>query len=94
MLMVSCSFMLILGICENLSWRRTIALHLDSLTEAYSYGSSPEAGMPSLPFKDNSIRKSTEQPFFDFDHYDDDEQQIQVAPREESVDGWKLVGVQ
>jgi hypothetical protein len=83
-----------LGVCENLTWPRTIALQLDSLTEAYSYGSSPEAGMPSLPFKDNSIRKSTEQPFFDFDYYDDDEQQVQIAARDEPTTEWKLVGVQ
>ena len=73
------------GIYENQAWPWTIELQLDSLTEAYSYGSSPEAGMPSLPFKDDSIRKSTEQPFFDVPYYEDDEQQDEVAPREEST---------
>jgi len=52
---------------------------LDSLTEEYSYGSSPEAGMPSLPFKDDSVRKSTEQPFFDLPYYEDTEQQGEVT---------------
>jgi len=43
--------------------------------------------MPSLPFKDNSIRKSTEQPFFDFPYYEDDEQQGKVAPQEDAAAG-------
>lgn len=90
----NCSLILILGVCENLAWPRTIALQLDSLTEAYSYGSSPEAGMPSLPFKDSSIRKSTEQPFFDFTYHDEDEQQVQIVARDEPTTEWKLVGVQ
>jgi hypothetical protein len=42
--------------------------------------------MPSLPFKDNSIRKSTEQPFFDFPYYEDDEQQAEVAPQEPAAE--------
>lgn len=39
--------------------------------------------MPSLPFKDNSIRKSTEQPFFDFSDYEENEQPTEVAPPQE-----------
>ncbi|TVY23140.1 hypothetical protein LHYA1_G007876 [Lachnellula hyalina] len=70
---------MIYAICEKQAWSRTIELQLDSLTEEYSYGSSPEAGMPSLPFKDDSVRKSTEQPFFDLPYYEDTEQQGEVT---------------
>ncbi|TVY36559.1 hypothetical protein LSUB1_G005837 [Lachnellula subtilissima] len=70
---------MIFAIYERQAWPRTIEIQLDSLTEAYSYGSSPEAGMPSLPFKDDSIRKSTEQPFFDLPYYEDNEQQGEVT---------------
>ncbi|TVY81415.1 hypothetical protein LSUE1_G002394 [Lachnellula suecica] len=66
------AFITVLGLYGTQSWPRRIELHLDSLTGGYSYGSTPEAGMPSLPFKDNSIRKSTEQPFFDFPYNEDE----------------------
>ncbi|TVY56155.1 hypothetical protein LCER1_G002580 [Lachnellula cervina] len=70
---------IILAIYEKQAWPQTIDLQLDSLTEEYSYGSSPEAGMPSLPFKDDPIRKSTEQPFFDLPYYEDTEEQGEVT---------------
>jgi hypothetical protein len=47
-------------------------LHLDTLNGLHTYGSSPEAGMPSLPFKDNSMRKSSDEPWFVTDYDADD----------------------
>jgi len=29
------------------------------------YTSTPEAGAPSIPFRDNSVRKATDQPWFE-----------------------------
>jgi hypothetical protein len=39
-------------------------MHLETLEGLHHYGSVPEAGRPGLPFIDDSIRKSTEEPFF------------------------------
>ena len=81
------SLIIICAIYENQAWPRTVELQLDSLTEVYSYGSTPEAGMPPLPFKDNSVRKSSEQPFFEFPYYENDELgEQQVAYPEELAD--------
>ena len=46
------------------SWSRVTQLHLERVKDMYSYDSSPEAGMPSLPFEDNPIRKSTDEPWW------------------------------
>lgn len=48
----------------QLSWTETTQLHLNNVKSLYSYSSSPEAGMPSLPFEDSSIRRSADEPWF------------------------------
>lgn len=39
--------------------------------------------MPSLPFKDNSVRKSTEEPFFNSWYDEEEEEEDGVVAREE-----------
>lgn len=43
------------------------------------YTSTPEAGAPNLPFRDNSERKANPAPWFEQDWEDDDEQQDVVV---------------
>lgn len=50
---------------ERQSWSRKTELHLDTRRGLHIYGSSPEAGMPSLPFVDNNTRKSSGEPLFE-----------------------------
>ncbi|KAF8853948.1 hypothetical protein BDZ45DRAFT_60646 [Acephala macrosclerotiorum] len=65
---------LILGLSSHPSLsfpRKGTELKLSTI-RPYTYGSTPEAGRPSLPFEDNPTRKSTENPFFDVPYYDED----------------------
>lgn len=55
---------LILGLSSRTSWPQKSSLTL-SHTHPYTYGSAPQDGRPGLPFRDDSTRKSTEDPFFD-----------------------------
>jgi hypothetical protein len=55
----------------------------------------PEEGMPRLPFKDNAVRKATEEPFFQW-VYEEVVMEVEeplVLTSEEMKDG-KLIGVQ
>lgn len=61
----------VLVISSRNSWPKKAELRLDTV-RPYTYGSTPEAGRPKLPFEDNSVRKSTEEPFFDVIYYEDD----------------------
>jgi hypothetical protein len=54
-------------------WPKPTELHLDTITGLHKYTSSPEAGMPPLPFRNNALRKATDQPFFDVWEFEDDE---------------------
>lgn len=56
---------IVLGIYENQSWPRKTELQIDTRRGLHIYGSSPEAGSPSLPFVDNSARKSSGEPMFE-----------------------------
>lgn len=40
-------------------------LQLDIMEGLHLYSSKPEAGMPFLPCKDNSIRRATDEPWFE-----------------------------
>ncbi|KAE8443451.1 hypothetical protein EG329_001848 [Mollisiaceae sp. DMI_Dod_QoI] len=70
---------LVLGISSHNSWPKKAELRLDTV-RPYSYGSTPEAGRPKLPFENNSIRKSTEDPFFDVIYYEDDDYEDEDDP--------------
>ncbi|KAH6671766.1 hypothetical protein B0J14DRAFT_655621 [Halenospora varia] len=58
------AIIIILGLYEKAVYPRPSQLQLDTMDGVHRYSSSPEAGMPGLPFKDNSVRKATEEPFF------------------------------
>ncbi len=73
------SIILVLGISSHNSWPKKAELRLDTV-RPYSYGSTPEAGRPKLPFENNSIRKSTEDPFFDVIYYEDDDYEDEDDP--------------
>lgn len=68
------TILLILLLTSPPSFPRKPELKLSKI-RPYTYGSSPEAGRPILPFEDNPVRKSTENPFFDVQYDDDDDQQ-------------------
>lgn len=81
------SLIVIVGLTTHNSWPRKSDLTISTVP----YGSSPEAGRPTLPFVDNSVRRSTEDPFFETDYEDeydddddadDDEAQQIIQPRE------------
>ncbi|CZS98257.1 uncharacterized protein RAG0_07047 [Rhynchosporium agropyri] len=56
---------LIVGIHERQSWPRKAELRVNTRRGLSIYGSSPEAGMPSLPYvEDNKARRSSEKPPF------------------------------
>ena len=54
-------------------WPKPTELHLDTITGLHKYTSSPEAGMPPLPFRNNAQRKASEEPFFYTGDADDDD---------------------
>lgn len=55
-------------------WPKPTELHLDTITGLHKYTSSPEAGMPPLPFINNALRKASEEPFFDVGEYEDNDE--------------------
>ncbi|KUJ07272.1 uncharacterized protein LY89DRAFT_361202 [Mollisia scopiformis] len=69
---------LFLGLTSQNSWPRKAELKLSKI-RPYTYGSTPEAGRPTIPFVDNPVRKSTEDPFFDVPYIEDDYDYDDVA---------------
>jgi len=52
-----------------------------------AYSSTPEAGKPRRPFKDNSIRKAVDEPWFWLEEEDDKtEVYAELEAREEPID--------
>jgi hypothetical protein len=43
-------------------------LQLDTLGGLRIYGSTPEAGMPPIPFQDNSVRRASDEARFKFSY--------------------------
>jgi hypothetical protein len=88
-----------IGIYERQFWPRSTELQLDrikGLYAPYSYSSIPEEGMPQLPFKDNAVRKATEEPFFQWVYEEEVVMEVEepiVLTPEEMKNG-KLIGVQ
>lgn len=58
-------------------WPKPTQLHLDTITGLQKYTSSPEAGMPQLPFRNNARRKASEEPFFDTEEDEDDDDGVE-----------------
>jgi hypothetical protein len=56
------SIILIFGNYEHQAYPRKAELQVDTLNAAYHYTSTPEDGMPRLPFKNTSKRKANEEP--------------------------------
>ncbi|KAL2065411.1 hypothetical protein VTL71DRAFT_3081 [Oculimacula yallundae] len=54
------TIIIIVGLYERQSYGRTER----QVPVRSIYGSSPEAGMPSLPFVDNNVRRSSGEPLF------------------------------
>ncbi|KAH8759752.1 hypothetical protein BGZ57DRAFT_932189 [Hyaloscypha finlandica] len=61
------AIILIFGIYEHQAYPRKAELQVDTLNAAYHYTSTPEDGMPRLPFKNTSKRKANEEPWFWYD---------------------------
>ena len=59
---------------------RPTELHLDTISGLHKYTSSPEAGMPRLPFKNNALRKASDEPFFVV--YGDEDEEEDEGPLE------------
>jgi hypothetical protein len=70
---------------HNSPWPKPTQLHLDTIDGLHKYTSSPEAGMPPLPFRNNALRKATDQPFFDVSDYEDEEEDKPVVVVEELI---------
>jgi hypothetical protein len=98
-LIISHSLISTIGIYERQFWPRSTELHLDRIKGLYApyyYSSIPEEGMPRLPFKDNSVRKATEEPFFQWVYEEEMVMEVEeplVLTPEEMKNG-KLIGVQ
>jgi hypothetical protein len=76
---------LIFGLSTHSSWpKKGTELKLSTI-RPYTYGSTPEAGRPSLPFEDNPTRKSTEDPFFDVPYYGEDYDPSQDSDKQEQA---------
>jgi len=92
-----------IGIYERQFWPKSTELQLDrfrGLYAPYYYSSIPEEGMPRLPFKDNAVRKATEEPFFQW-VFEEEEEEVVVMEIEEplvltpeEMENGKLIGVQ
>ncbi|KAK0111287.1 hypothetical protein ONS95_001658 [Cadophora gregata] len=61
------TIIIIVGIYEHQSWPRKTELQLQMNTRRgfHIYGSSPDAGSPSLPFVESNVRKSSGEPLFE-----------------------------
>jgi hypothetical protein len=99
-LIISYSLISTIGIYERQFWPRSTELQLDrikGLYAPYTYSSIPEEGMPRLPFKDNAVRKATEEPFFQWVFEEvvmevEVEEPLVLTP--EGMKDGKLIGVQ
>jgi hypothetical protein len=98
-LIISHSLISTIGICERQFWPKSTELQLDRIKGLYApyyYSSIPEEGMPRLPFKDNAVRKATEEPFFQWVYEAEVATEVEeplVLTSEEMKNG-KLIGVQ
>lgn len=64
---------MLLGFYEHrMIWPRKTELQ-GTARGFHIYGSSPEAGSPRLPFVDNSVRRSDQEPRFDTGYEEDEE---------------------
>jgi hypothetical protein len=52
------------GVYEQQAWPKKAELQVHTLRQPYHYTSSPEDGMPALPFRNNAKRKSADEPWF------------------------------
>jgi len=71
------SIILVFGIYEQQTWPRKAELQLDNFKGLYTYMSTPEEGMPALPFRNNARRKSTDEPWF---FYEEEVDSLAVVP--------------
>jgi len=78
----------LLGLYHIYSWpeiTELAELQHDTLTGLHKYTSVPEDGRPRLPFYDDSVRQSTEEPFFEVIEYEENEDDDEVEEEEETT---------
>lgn len=75
-------------------WPKPTELHLDTITGLHKYTSSPEAGMPPLPFRNNALRKASDEPFFDvgdYEHEDENDEEVDLVALTQALIEKRLV---
>lgn len=68
------SLIIIFFLCER-PWSKPTELQVN-YHGALHYNSKPEHGMPNLPFKDSSVRRATEDVWFDTEPQEEPEPQL------------------